>query len=306
MPVDDPSLNDTRHDLGRLKTMTERLPGIVFQFYRSHRGHSRFPYLAGDSDLFGDAANRERLAEDASHAFDHVHPDDFPRVMVAVERSAKSLTLLTTQFRHCEPGGEEYWVAVRATPERLRTGILWHGMMVDISEQVDYQTRLRELSDTDDLTGLANRRKLMSLLGREIALSNRHATPLSLMMIDIDHFKRINDTWGHLQGDKVLQRLADLCRSQIRKEDCLARLGGEEFAVLMPLTSLSHARTLAERLRHDVARHDFGLPEGCITISTGIAEHRIGELRDQFLERTDQCLYAAKHQGRNLVVADTR
>ncbi|WP_192036745.1 sensor domain-containing diguanylate cyclase [Halomonas sp. YLGW01] len=301
MPYD-PSLDETRHDLERLKAMTERLPGLVFQFYRSHRGQIRFPYLAGASRLFGDAEQRQRLFEDASHAFDHVHPDDFPRVMAAVERSAKSLTPLTTQFRQHYPDGEECWIAVRATPERLHTGILWHGLMVNITEQVEYQAHLRELSDTDSLTGLPNRRKLMSSLEREISLSNRHGTPLSLMIIDIDHFKQVNDTWGHLQGDKVLRRLAGLCDTLLREEDCLARLGGEEFAVLLPLTPLSHCEALAERLRHEIASHDFGLPQGGVTISTGIAEHRIGELRDQFLERTDRRLYEAKQQGRNRVV----
>ncbi|WP_136255009.1 GGDEF domain-containing protein [Onishia niordana] len=304
MPFDDdPSLDETQSDYGQLKAMTERLPGIVFQFYRSQCGMVRFPYLAGDSKIFGNATDRERLTEDGSHAFDHVHPEDFPRLMVAVERSAKSLMPLTTQFRHCEPGGEEYWIAVRAMPERIEEGILWHGLMVNISEQIEYQTHLRDLSDTDDLTGLPNRRKLMGELGREISLSNRHGTPLSLMMIDIDHFKRVNDTWGHLQGDKVLRRLAELCNDLLREEDCLARLGGEEFAVLLPLTPIAKCKAMAERLRQEIARHDFGLPEGGITISTGITEHRIGELRDQLLERADQRLYAAKHLGRNCVVA---
>ncbi|MDI4637532.1 MULTISPECIES: GGDEF domain-containing protein [Halomonadaceae] len=300
--LDDTSLNDTGHDLDRLKAMTESLPGIVFQFYRSHHGKVCFPYLAGDSDIFGDTAQRAHMSEDAKHAFDHVHPDDFPRLMVAVERSAKSLTPLATQFRHCEPGGEEYWIAVRAKPERLSAGTLWNGLMVNITEQIEYQAHLRELSDTDDLTGLPNRRKLMCHLGREISLSNRHGTPLSLMIIDIDHFKRVNDTWGHLQGDKVLRRLAGLCQGLLREEDCLARLGGEEFAVLLPLTPLSHCQDLAERLRREIAHHDFGLPNASITISTGIAEHRIGELRDQLLERADQRLYAAKRRGRNLVI----
>lgn len=304
MALDDTSLDGTRHDLDQLKAMTESLPGIVFQFYRSHHGKACFPYLAGDSKIFGDSAQRELLSEDASHAFDHVHPDDFPRLMVAVERSAQSLMPLATQFRHCEQEGEEYWIAVRAKPERLNSGTLWNGLMVNITEQIEYQAHLRELSDTDDLTGLPNRRKLMCHLKREISVSNRHGTPLSLMMIDIDHFKRINDTWGHLQGDKVLRRLAELCRGLLREEDCLARLGGEEFAVLLPLTPLSHCQKLAERLRHEIARHDFGLPNGGVTISTGITEHRVGELRDQLLERADRRLYSAKRQGRNLVVGN--
>lgn len=304
MPFDTTLLGETRNDPESLAAMTERLPGLVFQFYRSDGGQSRFPFLAGNSIIFGDTAERGRLAEDARHAFDHVHPDDFHRLMVAVERSAKTLSLLAVQFRLCRPEGDEYWIAARAQPEPLGTGTLWHGLMLDISEQVAHQVRLQELSDTDSLTGLPNRRKLMSRLNHELSLSSRHGTPLSLMLLDLDLFKRINDTWGHLEGDRVLSQLAELCQGLVREEDMLARLGGEEFAILLPLTVLSGCRPLAERLRQRIADHDFGLPRGSVTVSIGIAEYRVGEHSDALIERADRRLYAAKGQGRDRVVFD--
>lgn len=301
MPSDTSALLETRGSLEQLKKMTERIPGMIFQFHRSASGRMRFPYLAGSVALIR-GVERRLLADDAHHAFDRVDPEDFPRLMAAIERSAKIQTPLATQFRLRQPDGEVHWIAARAQPEPLGDGTLWHGLMLDITEQIAYQAHLRELSDTDELTGLANRRKLMSRLDEEISLSNRHGTPLSLMLIDLDHFKRINDTWGHLQGDQVLTELAGLCVDTLREEDLVARLGGEEFAIMLPLTPLSRCQPLAERLRQCIAAHDFGITPGRVSVSIGIAEHRVGESRDVLIERADRGLYAAKHRGRNLVV----
>jgi len=169
--------------------------------------------------------------------------------------------------------------------------------MMDISEQVAEEARLRRLSDTDDLTGVANRRRLMVRLEEAVSLSNRHATPLALLILDIDHFKRINDTHGHLQGDEVLRDVAQLCRETLREEDLVARMGGEEFALLLPLTPRQRALTLARRLCQRIEGHDFGV-DAAITVSIGIAEHRVGEDHLQLIERADRQLYAAKDEGR--------
>lgn len=300
MPSDMSGLAETGESLEQLRRMTERIPGMIFQFYRSHSGRMRFPYLAGGAALVH-RIERQLLAVDAHHALERIDPEDFPRVMAAIERSAKSREALATQFRMMQPDGEARWIAARAMPEALPDGTLWHGLMLDISEQMAYQVHLRELSDTDELTRLANRRKLMSRLDEEIALSNRHGSPLSLMLVDLDHFKRVNDTWGHLLGDQVLQTLAELCTDTLRSEDLVARLGGEEFAIMLPLTPYVRCLPLAERLRQRIAEHDFGLPQGDITVSIGIAEHRVGEARETLIERADRGLYAAKRKGRNRV-----
>ncbi|MDR5906711.1 diguanylate cyclase [Franzmannia qiaohouensis] len=302
MPADDSVLPETMESLAQLKAMTERIPGMIFQLFRSASGQLRFPYLAGNATLIR-AGERRLLADDASYAFARIHAEDFPRLMAAIERSAKSLTPLANQFRLYQPCGEIRWISVRAQPEWRGDGTLWHGLMMDVSEQVAHEAHLRELSDTDELTGLANRRKLMCRLDEEISSARRHGSPLSLMLIDLDHFKGINDTWGHLQGDQVLEDLARLCELQLREEDIPARLGGEEFAVILPLTPLSHCLPLAERLREAIALHDFGFGAGRVTASIGIAEYRLGEPREAFIERADRRLYRAKHQGRNQVLS---
>ncbi len=288
----------------RVLALAEQLPGLIFQLHRSPEGHLHFPLLMGSGIQLLDLAP-EHLAEDAQPALEHIHEADYPGLMAAIERSARWGLPIILKFRFMLRGNRCRWISVRAQPQPVETGVLWHGMMLDVSEQVAEEERLRALSDSDALTGLANRRKLLKRLEEEISLSNRHATPLSLMMIDLDHFKTINDTWGHLCGDDVLRELADCCQSLLREEDLLARLGGEEFALLLPLTSKRNAAQLAERLRRAIAEHDFGaLGVGRITVSIGVTEHRVGDARDNLMQRADASLYRAKHLGRDRVVAD--
>lgn len=294
---------DTRcPDSHTLMLLAERLPGLLFQLHRSEDGHLHFPYLVGSGTRLLDVAP-EQLAEDASPALQRLDETDYPRMMASIERSVRWQTPIMGKFRLTTQDGQSRWIAVRAQPEQVESGVLWHGMMLDISEQVAEEDRLRQLSDTDPLTGLANRRKLLKRLDEEISLSNRHAIPLSLMMLDLDHFKHINDTWGHLQGDDVLASLARHARDLLREEDLMARLGGEEFALVLPLTPRGHAERLAERLRRHIADHDFGIGPGNVTASIGIAEHRVGDARDVLLERADENLYAAKRGGRNQVIS---
>ncbi|MDI5934238.1 GGDEF domain-containing protein [Halomonas kalidii] len=301
MPSRDVMPGGGKTNLATITELTEQLPGVIFQLQRAPDGHMHFPYLAGSGTRLT-GIDRRQLAKDARPALARLDDADYPRLMAAIERSARWMTPITTKFRLRRMGGRHSWIAVRAQPRRVDDTVLWHGMMLDISEQVAEEARLRRLSDTDDLTGLANRRKLIDRLDEEISLSNRHATPLSLMMLDLDHFKSINDTWGHLQGDQVLRDLGELCRDTLREEDLVARLGGEEFALLLPLTPIRHCQALAQRLCERIAAHDFGLGPGNVTVSIGVAEHRIGEARDTLIARADQSLYAAKNGGRNRVM----
>ncbi|WP_373190417.1 GGDEF domain-containing protein [Halomonas sp.] len=301
MPSNDVMPGGERPQPEWIRDLTEQLPGVIFQLHRAPDGRMHFPYLAGSgTQLLG--IDRHDLMQNALPVLERLDETDYPRLMAAIERSARWQRPITTKFRLKMAAGRQSWIALRAQPCRVETGILWHGVMIDISEQVVEEQRLRRLSDTDDLTGLANRRKLMQRLDEEISLSNRHALPLSLMMLDLDHFKSINDTWGHLKGDHVLERVAAHCRDMLREEDLAARLGGEEFALLLPLTAETHCQQLAERLRERIANHDFGIGPGEITVSIGIAEHRIGDTRETLIQRADDSLYAAKRRGRNQVM----
>jgi diguanylate cyclase (GGDEF)-like protein len=166
------------------------------------------------------------------------------------------------------------------------------------------------LSITDPLTGLYNRRHLSSRLAMEIDRANRFGTDISVLMIDIDLFKRLNDAAGHRVGDIVLQQLAGLLRSVLRRVDTLARYGGEEFVVVLPQVHKAEGLQVAEKLRRTVEEADFGLPlEGelaQVTISVGIANLPLdGANAERLLDCADAALYASKRAGRNQVTAYT-
>ncbi len=170
---------------------------------------------------------------------------------------------------------------------------------------------LRALATTDPLTRIANRRHFEELARVEIERARRHATPLSLAIIDIDHFKHINDAYGHPTGDAALTGLVALLAGSLRDTDVLARLGGEEFALILPHTALVGAQEFSERIRQLVEASPLslpGLPALALTVSVGIAEwHAEEEDIDPVLRRADKALYAAKASGRNRVeVRSTR
>ncbi|HAZ99656.1 MAG TPA: GGDEF domain-containing protein [Halomonas sp.] len=281
-------------------SLVPRIPGVIFQFYRSHSGHMNFPYLEGGGMALA-YVDRQQLAEDASLLLEQLTGHDHPKVMSAIERSARWMLPLNTRFRLPFPKEKPHWIAVSANPEPIESGVRWNGLMMDITDQVIEEQRLRKLCDTDPLTNLPNRRKLMGQLNHLSSMSTRHGTPLSIMMIDIDHFKQLNDRWGHLQGDSVLKQLATLAQSLLRCEDMIARLGGEEFMVVLPLTSLQQCHKLADRLRQTIAEHDFGIGQGRVTLSIGVAEYRLGEPLVCLIERADRALYSAKEVGRDCV-----
>jgi diguanylate cyclase (GGDEF)-like protein len=159
---------------------------------------------------------------------------------------------------------------------------------------------LEELATTDVLTGTFNRRKFNELILAEIERVRRYGHPLSLLVVDIDHFKRTNDAHGHEAGDEVLIVLAGLIRAGIRATDSLARWGGEEFVVLSPEVSVEEAAGLAERLRSAAGTYKYSFV-GRVTASIGVAQHRVGETPDELFARADEALYRAKEGGRDRV-----
>jgi diguanylate cyclase (GGDEF)-like protein len=167
------------------------------------------------------------------------------------------------------------------------------------------QALLRELSTHDSLTGLLNYRELHRQLADEAERSQRYGHPFSLVMLDIDHFKAVNDTYGHLAGDKALRAFAALIRQEVRPTDVVARYGGEEFVLVLPETAGPGAMTLAERLRVRVAGHAIAVAADhtiSMTVSIGVASYPDGANAVQkLLSAADQALYAAKSAGRNRV-----
>ena len=163
-----------------------------------------------------------------------------------------------------------------------------------------------EMAITDVLTGLHNRRYMESHLATLVEQANARGKPLTLLILDIDFFKSINDTYGHDAGDDVLREFAHRLKKSIRGIDLACRYGGEEFVVVMPDTDMTVAAMVAERLRRRIASEPFKIAQGdkSVTISIGIAALGAEDTPAQVLKRADQALYRAKHEGRNRVVAD--
>jgi diguanylate cyclase (GGDEF)-like protein/PAS domain S-box-containing protein len=208
------------------------------------------------------------------------------------------------------PDGSVTWLSVNAQP-LSRAGMDKPYAVVasfaDITEQKLLEQELEHQARVDALTGVANRRHFMDEAEQGIALSRRYGHVLSLLMLDIDRFKLVNDTYGHHVGDIVLQALAEVCRRELRDVDVFGRIGGEEFAVLLPETGAERALRVAERLRQAVAAAAVRVEERSnvrFTVSIGVATLTDADgCVDTLLQRADQALYEAKESGRNAVRA---
>jgi diguanylate cyclase (GGDEF)-like protein len=169
--------------------------------------------------------------------------------------------------------------------------------------------QMQELASRDGLTGLLNRRVFEEVLAREFKASRRYHAPASLLLVDVDHFKRVNDLFGHAAGDDVLKAVAALMHRAVRDTDSVGRCGGEEFGIVLPHTSLVSAAVLAERLRDQIGRHEFDTDGGRvrITVSMGIAQLPDGTIHavSEWMAAADAAMYDAKGSGRNGVVIHT-
>ncbi|TLF50439.1 diguanylate cyclase [Halomonas urmiana] len=298
----------------RLEKLAQQLPGFIYQYHLTLDGKGCFPYASTSSlEIYG--VPPEELAHSDEAAFRKIHPDDQPDVKAAIEMSAETLSPWHCEYRVLHPGGQELWVEGSAAPERLADGsVLWHGYIADVSErkrlQLELQkseARFRRLATVDMLTGAPNRRHFMQSLDTELSRVKRHGVAACLVMFDADHFKRINDTFGHAAGDEVLKALVIAGREQLRTPDILGRLGGEEFAILLPDTSLDGARGVAERFRRGIAALKVASGDASIslTISLGAVALRAQDSPDSAMERADKTLYAAKASGRDRVCCES-
>ncbi len=191
---------------------------------------------------------------------------------------------------------------------RVRIHVRMRALQYELKTAND---KLYELSCTDGLTGIFNRRHLDRVLEAEVSRHNRYGLPLGVILVDVDHFKRINDQFGHVAGDGVLRTISATLKQLVRRADIVARYGGEELCVVLASTGASGAQILADRLRAAVAALEHQAPDGARIKAT--ASFGIATLEDKddkvdvatFLDRADQALYAAKHGGRDRVVAWT-
>ena len=222
------------------------------------------------------------------------HPQD--ALVVPIQRSGQLMGAMELYLNE--------WRELNEDQADLLNGVASQAAIA-ISHAQLFQAQ-EETALTDELTKLPNRRALAQRFLQETQRARRHHSALSFLMIDLDHFKHVNDTYGHLNGDAVLAELASILSNGLRESDVCARYGGEEFALILPETTESGARVLAERIRAKVASATFagGLK---LTISVGVAATQEPAIYTQLIDRADQALYAAKQGGRNQVrAADMR
>ncbi|MCW8914575.1 MAG: GGDEF domain-containing protein [Magnetovibrio sp.] len=287
-------------------TMVSKAAGQTI-ILAGEEGENMFVIQAGDAEILSDGV-----------VFDVVGPGGIIGEMALVDGSFRSATVRARSALRLMPISKpDFEALTRHHPEfglyvmkimslRLRLMNARLGNAIeDISYREKIEHELRAMATRDPLTGISNRRHISEAATREIEQAQRHGRKLSVAMIDIDHFKAINDTFGHACGDNVLRLVVEVMADELRSADTLGRMGGEEFAAILPETGLDTGSTIAERIRARIAEHVFiwdGKEFG-ITASIGIAAWNTGEVTiDPTLVRADKALYTAKDQGRNCVV----
>lgn len=254
------------------------------------------------------------LLEADMHDLLHVHADGSPASrsdcpVLNITRSGQTYRGVEETFRRKDGTVLPVSISISTVHRGEDIGdivIAFH----DISARKQLERELEYRAHTDVLTGLGNRRHFYELAEQEVSRAKRYGTPLAALMLDIDHFKKINDSYGHPVGDKVLQKLGEICRNTLRENDIVGRVGGEEFAILLPEAEAERAMEVAERLR--LAAENTSIPlarEGNFHffLSIGVTSMVAGdENLDAMLKRADAALYSAKNSGRNRVVASVQ
>ncbi|MEF2144682.1 MAG: sensor domain-containing diguanylate cyclase [Desulfovibrionaceae bacterium] len=272
-------------------------------------------YLARANQTLADILGYGSPEEMVGMSMRDLHVDE-QSFLAFGEKYYKTLTnraQLHVEYRMLRKDGSPIWCILsgqavdRRIPADLDQGVLW--VIDDITRLKDEEERLLKLASTDHLTGANNRRHFMELARQEFSRRRRHAGNISLLLIDLDRFKSVNDSMGHAAGDAVLKNFTTRCLGILREEDSFGRLGGEEFAVLLPNTDLDGAVQVAERIRAVMAENPVRTTSGSVltTVSVGVALAPSGMNDvDELLALADKALYRAKQAGRNRVEAARR
>jgi diguanylate cyclase (GGDEF)-like protein len=214
------------------------------------------------------------------------------RFMKCLKQAAKTGNTQIMQYQLSVGGKTHHYEA--------RIVATWGEEVLAIVRDFTDQRQAEKMAETDPLTNIYNRRKFSRLLDQEIQRIERYGRPLSIVLVDIDHFKRVNDTYGHDTGDFVLRKITELIRENARISDILARYGGEEFVIILPETDIEGASKQIERMRKIIEKTSFD-GVGNLTISAGITSYTGGDSCQSMITRADKALYLAKEEGRNRV-----
>ncbi|RUO26076.1 hypothetical protein CWE09_04940 [Aliidiomarina minuta] len=312
------------HDITREKSMTMALeqrdqllsrlskwvPGMLYQMIMQPDGRCYFPYVsAGIQDIYG--VSPDAVAEDAEIAIRHIHPADKELFHRSIQESARQLRTWHCDFRIQHNKRGLRWARGEAAPELLADGnILWHGHISDATEQKNLENalkeqrlRLQQLAHYDPLTGLPNRALFADRIYMAIEQAKRKHQCLAVVYIDLDNFKPVNDTLGHSAGDQLLQQVAKRLLKSVRNTDTVARIGGDEFVLLIADTGPhGYMRSINQII--DFIRRPIPLQNQSVELSAsiGIATYPQDETEPDALVRyADLAMYKAKEKGRNQI-----
>lgn len=309
----------TTTDISALRGLTERLqqnaemmhalgneiPGMVFQYHAQAPDAGHFTYVsAGSQEIYGLSPDELRAAPERVRAL--LHPDDLTLYLRSLSKAYRARSPWQLEYRICRGNGEVAWRMGSARPTPQTDGsVLWHGVVTDVTERKRIEVELQWLATTDSLTQLAKRRHFIRQLEAELARLRRSLiSQAALLMFDLDHFKQINDNWGHAVGDQVLRHFAEVLRQHLRKHDVAGRIGGEEFAVLLSGASLDDALHFAQRIQQALLHAPLRQGEQPIALTTSIGVATLSRedgSAEAALTRSDMALYRAKKAGRNRI-----
>jgi diguanylate cyclase (GGDEF)-like protein/PAS domain S-box-containing protein len=284
-------------------SMADEIPGMVFQSRIDSDGAVAFLYVSAGANEIYELTPAEPVSL-PSAILDRIHPDDVAAYEDAFARCTETVSPLTLEYRVVLPRQGVRWRHCSARPKRLTEGAtLWHGLVADITDRKQNEIELNEYATIDFLTQLPNRRYFLAKFTKALLADGAEALPsTAVLTFDLDHFKTINDRYGHPVGDRVLQSFAAILKQQLRKNDLVGRIGGEEFAVVLPNAGVEDAAGFSKRVQHELAQNPvmFGANALAVTTSIGITL-TIGtdDSANAALARSDLALYQAKNAGRN-------
>jgi diguanylate cyclase (GGDEF)-like protein/PAS domain S-box-containing protein len=297
---------ELRDSHARFERIARTIPCVLYDFITEPDGKNRFLYLSPRCQEFFEVS-AEDIVKRPSIFWKMLHPDDLPGLMKENWRTNNSRELFVAEARIITPSGKTKWIRFSSLPSAAEVGKtpVWSGFMFDVTERKQMEEEVQRLATTDALTGVSNRRHFLQQAEAELERFRRSGVVAALLMIDLDHFKKINDGFGHAAGDAVLKHFSELIKHNLRHTDSFGRLGGEEFAVLLPSSRLAGAMELAARMCQIVvsAATEFDARTIPITISIGVTEFLQDDAGiESVMARADQALYKAKQTGRNRVV----
>ncbi|NYS61418.1 sensor domain-containing diguanylate cyclase [Vreelandella salicampi] len=284
-----------------LQRISSQVPGALYQYRMAPDGARSFPFFSEGIAELGGLTQEQLSGTGTDHIMSHVLPEDAANIEANIQKTARSLTYAYSEFRILHTDGSIRWIESRSTPHKEPDGsTIWTGILLDVTQRKMAEERVKTMAITDGLTGINNRLEFNRLLEQEIERSSRYHMPFSLIMYDLDHFKQVNDRFGHNAGDDVLNTVTRLVNDNIRSIDIHGRWGGEEFMVILPQTCLEAARDVAEKLRRAIATYHFN-QVGTVTASFGVTEFIPRDDSKLMAQRADDALYRAKSLGRNRV-----